>query len=46
MEEHWKCGYDHAIRSLKHPEVMQLPDRMEGVRTFDVCRDEREHERE
>ena len=46
MEEHWKCGYDHAIRSLAHPEVMQLPDRMEGVRTFDVCRDEREHERD
>ncbi len=46
MEEHWKCGYDHAIRSLKHPDVMQLPDRMEGVRTFDVCRDEREHQGE
>ena len=46
MEEHWKCGYDHAIRSLAHPEVMQLPDRIEGVRTFDVCRDEREQERD
>jgi NTE family protein len=35
MEEHWKSGYDDAIRSLTHPEVMQPPDRLEGVRTFD-----------
>ncbi len=42
MEEHWQSGYDHAVRSLHHPEVMQLPDRREGVRTFDVMREERE----
>jgi NTE family protein len=41
MEEHWKSGYDDAIRSLMHPEVMQLPDRLEGVRTFDFTKTER-----
>jgi NTE family protein len=42
MEEHWATGYNHAIRTLKHPEVMRLPDRLEGVHTFDVCREDRE----
>ena len=41
MEEHWASGYDHAARSLKEPAVLQLPDRLEGVRTFDVCKDDR-----
>jgi len=40
MEEHWKSGYDNALRTLAEPEVMQLPDRIEGVRTFDVCKDD------
>jgi NTE family protein len=40
MEEHWKSGYDDAIRSLMHPEVMQPPDRLEGVRTFDFNKSE------
>jgi len=35
MEEHWQAGYDDAVRTLSHPEVLQRPDRMEGVRTFD-----------
>jgi len=35
MEEHWQTGYDSAVRSLAHPEVLELPDRLEGVRTFD-----------
>jgi NTE family protein len=42
MEEHWAAGYDHAVRTLNHPEVMQLPDRLEGVHTFDICRADRE----
>ena len=29
-------------RTLNHPEVMQLPDQLEGVRTFDICREDRE----
>jgi NTE family protein len=35
MEEHWHAGYDDAVRTPSHPEVLQRPDKMEGVRTFD-----------
>jgi NTE family protein len=35
MEEHWEAGYDDAVRSLSHPEVLRRPDKLEGVRTFD-----------
>ena len=35
MEEHWKAGYHDAVRTLSHPEVLQRPDKLEGVRTFD-----------
>jgi NTE family protein len=38
MEEHWKSGYDDAIRALMHPEVMHLPNRLEGVRTSDFSK--------
>ena len=37
MEEHWRAGFNDAVRALGHPEVLQLPDRMEGVRTFDFA---------
>ena len=40
MEEHWKSGYDTAQRALAEPDVMRLPDRLEGVRIFDVCKDD------
>jgi NTE family protein len=39
MEEHWSAGYSNARETLANPEVLQLPDRHEGVRTFDVCGD-------
>jgi len=42
MEEHWESGYDNALRTLAEPEVMRLPDPIEGVRTFDVCKDDPE----
>jgi NTE family protein len=35
MEEHWTAGYEDVVRAISHPEVMQLPDKLEGVRTFD-----------
>jgi NTE family protein len=35
MEEHWAAGYEDVVRAIFHPEVLQPPDRMEGVRTFD-----------
>jgi NTE family protein len=42
MEEHWRSGYDDVIRSLQHPEVLQRPDNLEGVRTFDFCKKSRD----
>jgi NTE family protein len=35
MEEHWLAGYNDALDSLSHPEVLQPPSKLEGVRTFD-----------
>ena len=35
MEDHWQAGYGDAVRSLSHPEVLQRPDKLGGVRTFD-----------
>jgi NTE family protein len=35
MEEHWLAGYSDARHSLSHPEVLQPPSKLEGVRTFD-----------
>ena len=40
MEEHWESGYDDGRRALAEPEVMQRPDPTEGVRIFDVCKDD------
>jgi NTE family protein len=42
MEEHWQAGYDDVARTLLHPEVLQLPDRQEGVRTFDFLKTEQD----
>jgi NTE family protein len=42
MEEHWRSGYDDAVRTLSHPEVLQRPDKLEGVRTFDFTQIERD----
>jgi NTE family protein len=30
------------VRTLRHPEVLQRPDTMDGVFTFDLARDGRE----
>jgi len=42
MEEHWQAGYLDAVRTLRHPEVLQRPDNLEGVFTFDLAQDGRE----
>jgi NTE family protein len=39
MEEHWQSGYHNARHTLENPEVLELPDRAEGVRTFDMRQD-------
>lgn len=42
MEEHWAAGYEDAVRSLRHPEVLQRPNIPEGVQTFDYCKKSRD----
>ena len=42
MEEHWKSGYNDAVRTLRHPEVLQRPKGLDGVFTFDLAVDGRE----
>jgi NTE family protein len=41
MEEHWKSGYNDAVRTLRHPEVLQRPDGVDGVFTFDLATQDR-----
>jgi NTE family protein len=38
MEEHWKSGYSDMTRTLAYPEVLQRPNSMDGVFTFDLKR--------
>jgi NTE family protein len=42
MEEHWTSGYNDAVRTLRHPEVLQRPTTPDGVRTFDLADQGRE----
>jgi NTE family protein len=42
MEEHWQSGYNEAVRTLRHEEVLQRPQNHDGVFTFDLARDGRE----
>ncbi len=35
------AGYRNARHTLANPEVLQLPDRQDGVRTFDLGADRR-----
>jgi NTE family protein len=41
MEEHWTAGYHDTVRTLRHPEVLQRPTSLDGIRTFDISRDAR-----
>jgi NTE family protein len=42
MKEHWRAGYLDTVRSLRHPEVLERPDNLDGVFTFDLAEDGRE----
>jgi len=42
MEEHWRAGYHDAIRTLRHPEVLERPTNHQGVFTFDLLHEGRE----
>lgn len=38
MREHWRAGYQDAVRTLRHPQALERPDPAVGVRTFDIAR--------
>ncbi len=42
MQDHWRAGYNDAVRTLRHPEVLARPTSLDGVFTFDLERDGRE----
>ncbi|MGE0223810.1 MAG: patatin-like phospholipase family protein [Acetobacteraceae bacterium] len=42
MEEHWTAGYNDAVRTLRHPEVLERPRSLDGVFTFDLAYQGRE----
>jgi NTE family protein len=42
MEEHWSAGYYDTVRTLRHQEVLQRPQNLEGVLTFDLGQNGRE----
>ena len=42
MQEHWRAGYHDAVRTLRHPEVLERPTNPEGVFTFDLLHHGRE----
>jgi NTE family protein len=37
MEEHWKAGYQDAVRTLRREEVLRRPDCAEGIMIYDVA---------
>jgi NTE family protein len=41
MREHWRSGYNDAVRTLRHPEVLRRPEDVDGVFTFDLARQDR-----
>ena len=42
MQDHRRAGYYDAIRTLRHPEVLERPKNHAGVFTFDLLHDGRE----
>jgi NTE family protein len=42
MNEHWQSGYNDAVRTLRHPEVLLRPENVDGVFTFDLAVDGRD----
>jgi NTE family protein len=42
MNEHWNSGYNDAVRTLRHLEVLQRPEDANGVFTFDLAVDGRD----
>ena len=42
MQDHWRAGYQDAVRTLRHPEVLERPKSRDGIFTFDFHSDGRE----
>jgi NTE family protein len=42
MQDHWTAGYHDAVRTLRHREIMERPETLTGVFTFDLADDGRE----
>jgi NTE family protein len=42
MEDHWRAGYQDAVRTLRHPEVLERPRSGDGIFIFDFHKDGRE----
>jgi NTE family protein len=42
MQDHWCAGYHDAVRTLRHPELLERPRSHDGVFVFDLHRDGRE----
>src|SRR5215467_845864 len=42
MQDHWRAGYHDAVRTLRHPEVLERPRSGDGIFVFDFHRDGRE----
>jgi NTE family protein len=42
MLEHWRVGYHDAIRTLRHPEVLERSTDHDCGFTFDLLHDDRE----
>jgi NTE family protein len=41
MVEHWTAGYNDAVLTLRYPEVLQRPNGVDGVFTFDLAKQDR-----
>lgn len=35
MADHWRAGYEDAVRTLGHKEIFERPDNEDGFRAFD-----------
>jgi NTE family protein len=42
MQDHWRAGYHDAVRTLRHPEVLERPRSRDGIFVFDFHKDGRE----
>lgn len=40
MEDHWKAGYHDTVRSLRHKNILKRPDCAEGIKIFDIAKEE------